>query len=193
MQNNKNYFIMKTLVFFFSYLFIGILSSTQSYAQAGVHNYLFNTYDYKAWQEFNGDTIAYLDYNFNQSYYFNNCTVEDVIKKTEIPFKSYLIGETLHQSMGWCILFVEPAEVIKEKIRQGEKIYGIYCSFPDNYNIDSSLESDRILYHKYKKFGSNEIFPITKKEKIPKLLMKQAIEWAQYQDLTINIEMYKVH
>ena len=36
MQNNKNYFIMKTLVFFFSYLFIGILFSTQSYAQAGV-------------------------------------------------------------------------------------------------------------------------------------------------------------
>ena len=167
MQHNKNYFIMKTLVFFFSYLFIGILSSTQSYAQAGVHNYLFNTYDYKAWQEFNGDTIAYLDYNFNQSYYFNNCTIEDVIKETEIPFRSYL--------------------------RQGEKIYGIYCPFPDNYNIDSSLESDRILYHKYKKFGSNEIFPITKKEKIPKLLMKQAIEWAQYQDLTTNVEMHKVH
>ena len=95
--------------------------------------------------------------------------------------------------MGWCVLFVEPAEVIKEKIRQGEKIYGIYCPFPDNYNIDSSLESDRILYHKYKKFGSNEIFPITKKEKIPKLLMKQAIEWAQYQDLTTNVEMHKVH
>ena len=183
---------MKTFVFFFSYLFIGILFSTQSYAQAGVHNYLYLTYDYRTWEEFNGDTTAYLDYNFNQSYYFNNCTVEDVIKKTEIPFKSYFIGETLYQSMGWCVFFVEPAEVIKEKIKKGEKIYGIYCPFPDNYNIESSLKSDRILYNRYKKIGSNEVFNITEKEKIPEILMKQKIQWAQYQDLTTNVERHKV-
>ena len=42
MQNNKNYFTMKTLVFFFSYLFIGILFSTQSHAQAGVYIIIYS-------------------------------------------------------------------------------------------------------------------------------------------------------
>ena len=139
-------------------------------------------------KEFNNDTMAYMEKNYNAGALYFYKTIGNVLEESEIPFKSYVLAESksVYSSVEFLILFTQSAEEIKALYQAGKPVYGVFCDFGESY-----LASDPgNIYRTLIGLGTNRINELKKSS--VKALKDIKINWAWFYDQKGWLTKYKV-
>ena len=137
-------------------------------------------------KEFNYDTMAYMQKNYNAGSLYVYKTIGNVLEEAEIPFRSYILGESSRKAVGIIWLFTQSAEEVKALYRSGKPVYGVFCDLEENH-----LASDPgNIYKTLIGLGTNRINEL-KKSSI-KAIKDIKINWAWFYDQKGWLTKYKV-
>ena len=138
-------------------------------------------------KEFNYDTMAYMEKNYNGGpLYRTDKTVGNVLEEAEIPFRSYILGESSRKAIGIIWLFTQSAEEVKALYRAGKPVYGVFCDLEESH-----LASDPgNIYKTLIGLGTNRINELKKSS--VKAIKDIKINWAWFYDQRDWFPTYKV-
>ena len=140
-------------------------------------------------KEFNYDTMAYMEKNYNAGSLYVYKTIGNVLEEAEIPFKSYVLAESksVYSSVEFLILFTQSAEEVKTLYQAGKTVYGVFCDFEKSY---SARRPEGKTYETLIGLGTNRINEL-KKSSI-KAIKDIKINWAWFYDQKGWLTKYKV-
>ena len=139
-------------------------------------------------KEFNYDTMAYMEKNYNAGSLYFYKTIGNVLEEAEIPFKSYVLAESksVYSSIGFIMLFTQSAEEVRALYRAGKPVYGVFCDYGESY-----LASDPgNIYRTLIGLGTNRINELKKSS--VKAIKDIKINWAWFYDQKGWLTKYKV-
>ena len=139
-------------------------------------------------KEFNYDTMAYMEKNYNGGpLYRTDKTVGNVLEEAEIPFRSYIIGESSRKLIGIIWLFTQSADEVKALYRAGKPVYGVFCDLEKSY---SARRPSGKTYETLMELGTNRINELKKSS--VKAIKDIKINWAWFYDQKGWLTKYKV-
>ncbi len=171
---NKNWNPMK-------YHFIILISILLGYLPEGKSQIKFQPL-----KEFNYDTMAYMEKNYNAGSLYVYKTIGNVLEEAEIPFRSYILGESPEELIGIVWLFTQSAEEVKALYRAGKPVYGVFCDLEESYYASKPGN----VYKTLTGLGTNQINKLKKSS--VKALKDLKINWAWFYDQRDWFPTYKV-
>ncbi len=139
-------------------------------------------------KEFNYDTMAYMEKNYNGGpLYRTNKTIGNVLEEAEIPFRSYILGESARELIGIVWLFTQSAEEVRALYRAGKPVYGVFCDLEKSY---SKRRPSGKTFGTLTRLGTNQINKLKKSS--VKALKDLKINWAWFYDQRDWFPTYKV-
>ncbi len=128
-------------------------------------------------KEFNYDTMAYMEKNYNGGpLYRTDKTIGNVLEEAEIPFRSYILGESARELIGIVWLFTQSAEEVRALYRAGKPVYGVFCDLEESYYASKPGN----VYKTLTGLGTNQINKLKKSS--VKALKDLKINWAWFYD-----------